>query len=141
MSSSNNTSSTYLSLFPHTIRDYISSIATIEPVFHKEETALRVLLLSPDQSTRTDALNRLIRGNLWLVAQIALPYTLQHPHLAEDIISAGNLWLMERSTTYVASRGSFSAYVSMGIRHSIQRLIESESRYENECSMIDLDED
>ena len=76
------------------------------------------------------ALNRMISGNLRMVAGIARKYTGIIRHLtADDIIQEGNIGLCRAAEKYDPSRGyKFSTYAYWWIRQAINRAISDKER-------------
>jgi len=94
---------------------YLEEISHLDPLSREEEQKLGSLVQEGDEQAR----ERLVQANLRFVVTIAKEY-LNHGMPLSDLISEGNLGLIEASTRFDPSRGfKFISYAVWWIRHAI----------------------
>lgn len=108
----------------NTLTTYLNEINKIPPLTQKEE---RILSRKIEQEDKA-ALSKLIKANLKFVVFIAREYQDKGLPL-EELISEGNLGLIEAARRFDAKRGiKFISYAVWWIRQSILRAIANHSR-------------
>ena len=106
------------------VRDYLNEIGRIKLLTPEEEKELSIKTKEGNEYAR----NRLIEGNLRLVASIAKKY-LGRGLAFLDLIQEGNIGLMKAVDKFEPSYGfRFSTYATWWIKQSITRAIASYSR-------------
>jgi len=108
----------------NTLRQYIKEAKRYKPLDRETE---KVVIRKVQQGSRR-AINKLVNANLLFVIKIAYKYRNQGMEL-EDIISAGNLGLIEAAKRMEPSRkNKFITYAVWWIRQSIRQAIFNQSR-------------